>query len=171
MFKLSFPISAAALALAATFATPLGAAQAALGPDAARCRSGSSEPALLVAVNGFKNRVGALRVQVYNSPEDFMVRGKRLRRVDVPLTRNGPMEVCVGVPRPGIYAVVIRHDADGNRKTGWNDGAGYSNNPKLSLLSLKPAFRKVAVNVGNGVRPVSITLNYRQGLSIRPLDS
>jgi uncharacterized protein (DUF2141 family) len=171
MFKLLFPISAAALALAATFVTPLGAAQAALGPDAARCRSGSREPALLVAVNGFKNRAGALRVQVYSSPEDFMVRGKRMRRVDVPLTRNGPMEVCVAVPRPGIYAVVIRHDADGNRKTGWNDGAGFSNNPHLSLFNLKPPYRRVAVNVGNGVKPIAIVLNYRQGLAIRPLGS
>ena len=171
MFKLLSPISAAALALAATFVTPTGAAQAALGPDAARCRSGSAEPAILVAVSGFKNRVGALRVQVYSSPEDFMVRGKRLRRIDVPLTRSGSMEVCVGVPRPGTYAVVIRHDSDGNRKTGWNDGAGYSNNPRLSMFNLKPPYRKVAVNVGNGVKPIDIVLNYRQGLSIRPLGS
>jgi uncharacterized protein (DUF2141 family) len=171
MFKLLFPISAAALALAATFVTGAAPAEAALGPDAARCRSGSGEPAVLVNVSGFKNRVGAVRVQLYDSPQDFMVRGKRLRRIDVPLTRNGPMEVCVGVPRPGTYAVVVRHDADGNRKTGWNDGAGYSNNPRLSLVNLKPAFRKVAVQVGNGVRPVDIVLNYRHGLSIRPIAS
>jgi uncharacterized protein (DUF2141 family) len=168
MLKLFGPVGAGALALAATFAAaePAGAV---LGPDAARCRSGSAAPAILVAVNGFKNRVGKLRVQVYDDPKDFMVRGKKMRRIDVPLTGSGPMEVCVGVPRPGAYAIVIRHDADGNGKTGWNDGAGYSNNPHLSIVSLKPAFRKVAVNVGNGVRPVSVVLNYRRGLSIAPI--
>jgi uncharacterized protein (DUF2141 family) len=168
MLKLLGPVGAAALALAATFAAaePAGAV---LGPDAARCRSGSAEPAILVGVSGFKNRVGKLRIQLYDDPDDFMVRGKKMRRIDLPLTGAGPMQVCVGVPRPGAYAIVIRHDADGNGKTGWNDGAGYSNNPRLSLVSLKPPFRKVAVTVGHGVKPVSVVLNYRRGLSIAPL--
>jgi uncharacterized protein (DUF2141 family) len=168
MLKLFGPVGAAALALAASFAAA-GPAGAVLGPDAAHCRSGSGAPAILVAVNGFKNRVGKLRVQVYDDPNDFMVRGRKLRRVDVPITASGPMEVCVGVPRPGTYAVVIRHDADGNGKTGWNDGAGFSNNPHLSLMNLKPSYRKVAVAVGNGVRPVNVVLNYRRGLSIAPV--
>ena len=168
MLKLFGPGGASALALAVTFAAaaPAGAV---LGPDAARCRSGSAEPAVLVAVTGFNNRVGKLRVQVYDGPNTFMVRGRKLRRIDLPITASGPMEVCVALPRPGAYAVVIRHDADANGKTGWNDGAGFSNNPRLSLMSLKPPYRKVAVSVGNGVKPVDVVLNYRKGLSIAPI--
>jgi uncharacterized protein (DUF2141 family) len=81
------------------------------------------------------------------------------------------MEVCIAVPRAGIYAVAVRHDADGNGKSGWNDGGGFSNNPRLNLIRLKPAYRKVAVSVGNGVKPVDVVLNYRKGLSIGPIRS
>jgi uncharacterized protein (DUF2141 family) len=145
MLKLLGPIGATALALAASFAAaePAGAV---LGPDAARCRSGSGDPALLVNVTGLKNRRGEIRVKV-----------------------AGAMQICVALPRPGTYALVVRHDADDNGKTSWNDGAGYSNNPNLSLMSLKPSYRKVAVAVGNGVRPVNVVLNYKRGLSIAPI--
>ena len=168
MLKLLFAILAAALALA----VPAMPAAAALGPDAARCRTGSGQPALLVNVSGFKNRGGSLRVQLYGpNPEDFLVRGKRMRRIDLPMTPAGTMQVCVAVPRPGNYAVAVRHDADGNHRSGWNDGGGYSNNPRLSITNLKPPFRKAAVGVGNGVRSINVVLNYRQGLSVKPIGS
>jgi hypothetical protein len=56
------------LMLAAALATlgvvaPASAAEAALGPDAASCRAGSGEPALLVHVSGFKSRTGRVRVR------------------------------------------------------------------------------------------------------------
>ena len=172
MLKLLLPSTAAALALAASFATPLAPAAAALGPDAARCRSGSGQPAVLVNVSGFKNRAGRLRVQLYRAdPREFLARGKGLRRVDLPITRDGAMEICVALPRAGAYAVAVRHDADNNGKSGWNDGGGFSNNPRLSLTNLKPSWRRVAIDVGNGVKPVNVVLNYRHGLAIRPVGS
>jgi uncharacterized protein (DUF2141 family) len=171
MLKLFGPVGAAALALGASLAAS-APAEAALGPDAARCRSGSAEPALLVNVHGLKNRRGEVRVKVFGSnPNEFMVRGKGVRRIDVPVTGAGTMQICIALPRAGTYAIVVRHDADANGKTSWNDGAGYSNNPGMSLMSLKPAYRKVAVSVGNGIRPVDVVLNYRRGLSIAPIRS
>ena len=167
--KLLCPISAAALGLAASFAAA-GPAEAALGPDAARCREGSSQPAFLVNVSGFKNRRGDVRVKVYGSnPNEFLVTGKGVRRIDLPITGGGTMQICVAVPRAGTYAIAVRHDADGNGQSGWNDGGGFSNNPRLSLVNLKPSFRKVAVSVGNGVKPVNVVLNYRKGLAIGPI--
>src|SRR3954469_3034082 len=81
---------------------PAAPAAAALGPDAAACSAGANRPALLVSVNGFKNRVGKLRVQLYGgNPADFLERGKKLKRIDLPLTRSGAMNVCVSVPRSG----------------------------------------------------------------------
>jgi hypothetical protein len=56
-----------------------------------------------------------------------------------------------------------------NDKGDWSDGGGFSRNPKLSLLKLKPSFNQVAVPVGNGVKSVNVVLNYRQGLSIGPV--
>jgi uncharacterized protein (DUF2141 family) len=161
-------LSAAVLAAALT--VPAAPAAAALGPDAAACSAGANRPAMLVSINGFKNRVGKLRIQLYgNNPAEFLERGKKLKRIDLPVTRAGAMNVCVAVPRTGTYAIAVRHDADNNGKTNWNDGGGFSNNPRLSLLKLKPSHRATAVAVGTGVKVVPVVLNYRSGLSIAPI--
>ncbi len=166
MSRLFLSAAAFAAALTATAAP----AQAALGPDAAACSPGANRPALLVSVNGFKNRVGKLRIQLYGgNPADFLERGKKLKRIDLPVTRAGAMNVCVAVPAAGTYAIAVRHHADANGKTNWKDGGGFSNNPKLSLLKLKPNHRAAAVTVGRGVRTVPVVLNYRSGLSIAPI--
>lgn len=160
-------VSVALLALAAAIGVAAPASAAMFG-EAEAC--GRDESALLVRVDGFKARAGVLRVQVYGSnPADFLAKGKKLKRVDVPVSRGGRMDVCVGVPGPGNYAVAVRHDADGNGKSGWSDGGGFSRNPSLSLLHLKPDYRDVVIQVGRGVKPVDITLNYRKGLSIGPV--
>ena len=168
MSKFILPIAAAGMA-SALFA-PAASAHAALGPDAAACSAGANRPALLVSVNGFKNRAGRLRVQVYGSnPSEFLAKGKKLRRIDLPVSGTGPMNVCDALPRPGTYAVAVRHDADGNNKSGWNDGGGFSNNPKISLMDLKPSLKETAISVSNGVKPVRVVLNYRRGLAIGPV--
>lgn len=165
---LKLPLALATVAL--TFVTPVAAAQAALGPDAASCRAGSDQPAILVNVSGFKSQSGRVRVQIYNS-SNFLVKGQRVRRIDLPVSANS-MPICVALPGPSSYAVAVRHDVNGNSKSGdWSDGGGFSRNPKLTLFKLKPSFGQVAVPVGNGVRPVNVMLNYRQGLSIGPVKS
>jgi uncharacterized protein (DUF2141 family) len=164
MSKLMLPIAAAGLA----FVAPATAAEAALGPDSASCRAGSTQPAVLVNVSGFKSRSGRVRVQIYNS-SNFLVKGQRVRRIDLPVT-SVSMPICVALPGPSTYAIAVRHDMDGDNQSGdWSDGGGFSRNPKLSLLKLKPSFGQVAVPVGNGVRSLNVVLNYRQGLSIGPV--
>jgi len=155
------------LAISLTALAAAAPASASLGPDAPVCSAGG--PALLVSVNGFKARSGRLRVQLYgDNPNTFLAKGARLKRIDLPVTA-GTMNVCVAVPHPGTYAIAVRHDVNGdNSKGDWSDGGGFSNNPSLSLLHLKPSLRQTAVNVGNGVKPVSITLLYRHGFSIGP---
>jgi uncharacterized protein (DUF2141 family) len=152
------------------FLVPSAPALAVLGPDAAACSPGSNRPALLVSVNGFKNRGGYVRVQLYgDNPQEFLAKNKRLRRIELPVTKGGSMDVCVAVPKAGTYAVFVRHDADGNKKAGWSDGGGFSNNPKLSLMKLKPSLRATSVQVGSGVKPIRVVLNYRNGLSVGPV--
>lgn len=161
--------------VALAFASLTGAligfpAPAALVGDVGACARGDS--AVLVRVDGFKARQGILRVQVYGSnPADFLAKGKKLKRVDLPVARSGRMEVCVDLPAPGNYAIAVRHDMDGNGKSGWNDGGGFSRNPEISLTHLRPSYREVVIQVGRGVRPVDVTLNYRRGLSIGPVAS
>lgn len=157
------------VALALVLPAIAGVSPVAAAPvgEVAACTRGDS--ALLVRVGGFKAQRGMLRVQVYGSnPADFLARGKKLRRVDVPV--SGPrLEVCVDLPGPGNYAVAVRHDADGNGRSGWSDGGGFSRNPKISLVQLKPSYNDVVIQVGRGVRTVDVVLNYRRGLSIGPV--
>jgi uncharacterized protein (DUF2141 family) len=166
MFKLMAKAAVAALA----FTALPGAAPAALGPDAAACRAGGNAPAILVYVDGFRARSGNVRVNVYGAdPDKFLARGQYVRRIDLPVSRAGAMQICVALPQAGRYAVVVRHDQDGNGRSGWSDGGGFSRNPRLSLTSLRPNFDNVAFNVGQSPIPVDVVLNYRFGFSIRPV--
>ena len=133
------------LALPLAFAAP---AAAQLGPDAAACRSGggATGSAILVNVNGFRERTGNLRVQLYRADSTFLARGRWLQRIDLPVTRAGPMRVCVPVAQPGSYAIAVRHDMDGNGSSGWNDGGGFSRNPRIRMGP--PRFDEVRFQVG-----------------------
>lgn len=163
MLSFSSKVAIAALALAAV---PAAAGAQVLGADAAVCRAG--RPSVLVNLVGFKQRTGSIRVALYGDPATFLVRGHTTRKVNVPVTAGGPMRVCIAVPHPGRYAVAVRHDVNGNNASDWGDGGGFSRNPHVSLLHLRPSFDDVAVNVGNGVLGVNVVLNYRYGLTIHP---
>jgi uncharacterized protein (DUF2141 family) len=171
--SLRFATKAALLSLAAaggalTLAAP---ASAQIGPEAAACRNGAQGQAVLVTVDGFRARTGNVRVAIYGSdPSQFLARGQTLKKINVPVTGAGPMRICVALPGPGRYAIAVRHDVNGNNARGdWSDGAGFSRNPRLSLVNLRPNYNNVAINVGRGVTPVSVVLNYRFGLAIRPV--
>lgn len=161
MFKLM------SLAMAASLVSVPAVAQAAIGPDAASCRNGG--PAILVNVTGLKNKVGKVRVQLYGSnPSDFLAKGKKLRRIEVSAAAASA-PICIAVPKAGRYAVAVRHDANGDGKSGWSDGGGFSRNPNISITNLKPSYSKVAFNVESGVTPIDVVMNYRRGLSIEPI--
>jgi uncharacterized protein (DUF2141 family) len=161
-------LAKAGLAALALGAAP-GAALAQIGPDGAACRA--RRPSILVNVDGFSQRTGNVRIALYGSdPHTFLARGQTIRKIDLPVSRAGPMHICVAVPGPGRYAVAVRHDVDGNGRSGWNDGGGFSRNPRMSLINLRPSYGNVAINVGQGVLGVNIVLNYRRGLSIGPVN-
>ena len=67
-----------------------------------------------------------------------------------------------------VDSAAVRHDANANRKSDWNDGAAFSRNPKLGLTT-KPSFGQTAVRVGNGPTKFNVVLNYRHGLSVGPI--
>lgn len=159
----------AKLALLATLAlTAPAAAQgpAILGPQAARCAGGG--PALLVRLSGLKNRAGTVRIRLFGgSPDTWFEGDHALVRLQIPTPGVDPAPVCVPVPAPGVYAVDVRHDANGNDKSDLSDGGGTSGNPRLSLWSIltrrKPAPATVQIVADRGVRVVPITMMYVQG--------
>src|SRR3546814_14802793 len=79
------------------------------------------------------------------------------------------MNVCVPVPKPGNYAVYVRHDRNGNGKSDRSAGGGYSGNADVSLGDLvtkkKPSMSKAQFAVGDSTKEVRVVLSYVQGLS------
>ena len=131
--------------------------------------SNPSLPTMTVRVTGLRSGAGKVRVQAYGpGGASFLDKGRWVRRVDYPLNGRRSVEVCVPLPKPGQYAFVVRHDANANRKSDWNDGGGFSRNPKLSLMG-KPSFAQTVVSVPSGPAKTTVVINYRQGLSVKPI--
>ena len=162
MSKSRIVLIAALLGLAAP--APAGV----VGADARACLAG--KPSMLVRVTGFKKPSGSVKVAVY-AAEGYLAKGGKLRKVVVPVRSTAALDICIAVPRAGRYAVAVHHDVNGNGDKDASDGGGYSGNPRLSITNLRPPFGKTAVHVGAGPRPVAVTLVYRTGLSLRPVNS
>ena len=158
--------------IALTALLPLGTTGSAsvVGPDAPACLSG--KPSVEVIVSGFKQPSGTIKVTLYDgNPARYLVRHGKLRNVVVPVRSMAPMAICIAVPAPGLYAIALHHDLNGNDEKDRSDGGGFSRNPALSIFNLKPAFSKTGFRVGNGPTRTSITLLYAHGLSIGPVKS
>jgi uncharacterized protein (DUF2141 family) len=147
-----------------------------LGKAEGQCRPSEPGPALLVDVVGLKDRKGNLKLEVYPANDhDFLQddnvllsQGKVFRRVETPVPASDPIEMCIRVPGPGAYSVMLLHDRDRNRKFGWSeDGVGFAGNPKLGWS--KPKAARAEVVAGPALTRLSIVLNYRHGLGLAPL--
>jgi uncharacterized protein (DUF2141 family) len=125
---------------------------------------------LTVTVTGFSNTTGTVRAQLYGpGAAQFLAKGAWTMRIEQNRRHDGPMQFCFPIDRPGEYAVAIRHDANDNHASDWNDGGGFTGNPHLSLLKLKPPFAKTSVTVGDAPVRQSVVMQYRHGLGIGPL--
>ena len=147
-----------------------------LGVAAGRCRNPETGPAFLVDVSGLRDRAGRLKLELYPANDrDFLaddnilvMAGKPFARVEVATPPDGAVELCIRAPRPGRYALSLLHDRNADRKFQLSsDGIGFSNNPKLGWT--KPGAERVAMDVGDTPRRISIVMNYRRGLGMRPL--
>ena len=126
-------------------------------------------PAILVHVAGLKNGAGKVRVQAYGpGAANYLKKGAWAGRVDVPLGGRRRLDICLPLPSAGQYSVAVRHDANANHKSDWNDGAGFSRNPRLSLIG-RPSFGQTAVAVRGGPTRVNVVINYRRGMTVGPI--
>ncbi len=147
-----------------------------LGKAEGRCRVNEPGPALLVDVTGLKDRKGLIKLEVYPAndddfladDDDLVNAGKTFRRVEQPLNAAGPVTLCVRVPGPGTYSIVVLHDRDANHKFGWwGDGVGFAGNPRLGWH--KPSAEATRITTGSGITRTTIVMNYRHGLGEAPL--
>lgn len=147
-----------------------------LGKAAAACAANESGPALMLAVDGLKDRKGLLRVELYPATDaDFLApdfklvnAGKTFGRVDIEPIPAGVVNICVKVPKPGRYAISVLHDRDRNLKLGiWGDGAGFPGGQKLGRS--KPTLAMGTVNAGAGLTKIGIRMQYLRGFGFSPL--
>ncbi|WP_380872488.1 hypothetical protein ACFB49_34200 [Sphingomonas sp. DBB INV C78] len=139
-------------------------------PDTQACVAGASGPAVRLRIQGFKNRAGGLIVRLYSDrKEDFLAKGRKLKRIELPVPPSGDVDVCVALPGPNRYAIAVLHDANGDTDLSTStDGVGFTNNPKLGLG--KPPLAKVVFTAQPGVRTMPVILNYKTGFfSVGPI--
>jgi len=146
----------------ALLVAPAAASSAVVG-DVAACSIG--HPALKVRVSGFKRVAGQLRFTLYDRA-GWLRKGASLKKLRVPVTGSA-VEVCVAVPGPGTYGLALHHDLNADKQRDRSDGAGFSRNPRLSLMS-RPSFASAEVSVGPSVHPIAIELRYLHGLTVGP---
>lgn len=142
-----------------------------LGKAEAQCRPNEAGPAVLVLVTGLKDRDGRIKAELYPANDtDFLaddnvliMAGKTFRRVEIPVPPSGPVQLCLRIPGPGQYALMVLHDRDSNRKFGLStDGVGFSGNPKMGLS--KPKAEVAIFTAGPGLTTQTVRMNYRRGL-------
>jgi uncharacterized protein (DUF2141 family) len=159
--------------LAATAAAPLSAEI--VGEDAGVCKSGHG-PAIEVAVQGLKDRAGELWLELYPATaadflapdQDLVAQGKIFRRTRARVPASGQVAICMRVPHPGRYALMLRHNRVGRDKFSfWSDGAGVPANRALGRS--KPTLDQATVTAGPGVTAVSIKVQYLRGFGFSPL--
>ena len=143
-----------------------------LGIEEGRCRDAENGPAFLISVDGLKDRSGNLKLEVYPSNDhDFLaddnvllMAGKTFRRALIKVPKTGRPVLCVRVPGPGSYSLVLMHDRDANGRFNFtSDGVGFPGNPKLGWS--KPKAAAAHLTARSTPTPASILLNYRTGIA------
>ncbi|WP_298093493.1 DUF2141 domain-containing protein [uncultured Sphingomonas sp.] len=158
------------LGMLAAAMVPGGAAAQVIGPDAAACTSNRG-PAVLVHVQGLKDRKGNLKLELYpataddflKDDRDLLAQGKTFRRVQAPTPPSGNPSLCMRVAQAGRYALLLIHDRDGKNKFSfWSDGAGFVSQEKIGRK--RPKVEQAVVQIGPGVTTLTIRLQYLRGL-------
>lgn len=156
------PLTAALLATALAAPAQAQAAPAQTAP--AGCTGPASATWLHVVVNGVRSDIGLVAVTLYaDDSSKFLIKHGSLYvgRVDA---HSGTTRACIFVPKPGIYALALYHDANGNGqfdRTGLGlpaEGFGFSNNP--ATLAGLPSFKSVRIAVPKPGLTTHITLRY-----------
>jgi uncharacterized protein (DUF2141 family) len=127
--------------------------------DPAECLGIDGRPDIRVRVTEMRSGDGNVRFVLYgDNPDEFLEKGKRLARLEVPATRNG-VEVCLSAPKAGTYALAVLHDENGNHEFNMaSDGGGFSNNPKLFLGP--PSFDEARFEVADTGAALDVAVKY-----------
>ena len=129
------------------------------------CTGPVSDTYINVVVEGVRNGNGLIALTLYaDNSRKFLAKGGSLYvgRVDA---TSGTTRTCIHVPSPGVYAIAVYHDENGNRKIDRGgvlgiptEGFGFSNNPP-TIASL-PSFRSVRLNIPRSGLTTHVRMTY-----------
>ena len=129
------------------------------------CQGPKSDTSIEVTITGLRDARGQVAVTLYaDDSSRFLVKHGSMYSGRVaaaaPVTK-----MCLYVPKPGVYALAVYHDANANQKFDRGgliglpiEAFGFSNNPP-TFVSL-PTFRSVRLNIARSGMTTSISLKY-----------
>lgn len=150
-------------ALALGLIAPPSPAQVPETPPAG-CTGPASQTWLSVTIEDVRSASGLIALTLYaDDSSRFLVKRGSLYVTRVPAAA-GATQACIFLPQPGVYALAIYHDEDGNqtfKRTALGlpaEGFGFSNNP--ATLAGLPSFRAVRMNVPRAGLSTRIRIKY-----------
>ena len=165
--------AAAPLVLASMALSPLTAAAAAddddgggangamiLSAEAAAGVCAERPQSVRVTVTGIRKHKGQIVADLHDDNPDHFLK-EIIGRVFAPVAGD-TVEFCIPVAGPGVYAIGVYHDKNGNKKFDKNflgipkESFGVSNNPKYGKHS--PKFAEAAFEVGETGAEIAIRL-------------
>lgn len=128
--------------------------------DAAAPNQGS----LRVSISGMRSAKGNVTVTIYPDDAAHFLDGKfKVARQQLPVTLP-VTTACFVLPAPGVYAVALFHDENGNGHLDTNalgiptEGYGFSNNPTLYFGP--PDIGRVRLTLHPGDNGVDVRMKY-----------
>ncbi len=153
------------IAALSAFAVPAPASEAPASEAPAPVQEGACDThpfSMQITVENVRTATGTITVDVHDDdPAKFLKSGGKLARIRVPAVQ-GETQFCITVPKPGIYALAVYHDRNGNTKLDktWiglpSEPFGLSNNPPRRLAM--PKHKDSAFEVNGPRTPVVINL-------------
>jgi uncharacterized protein (DUF2141 family) len=149
----------AALAAGLTFV----AFAARVGAETQDCHGEPSASKVYITVEGVRSDHGFVVANVYGDDRRRFLADNGWLNVWRDPAQKGEVTMCLYVPEPGSYAVVVFHDANGDGVLnmgafGPREGYGFSNNVRPFLSA--PSLRSVSFPVSEGVTRLRIRLRY-----------
>jgi uncharacterized protein (DUF2141 family) len=127
------------------------------------CHGEPSANRLYITVEGVRSERGFTVANVYGADRHRFLADNGWLYVWRDPAQRGEVTMCMYLPEPGSYAVVVFHDANGNGELdmgafGPREGYGFSNNVRPILSA--PSLNSVSFPVSEGVTRLRIRLRY-----------
>lgn len=141
-----------------------GAGPAAAQEPVAGCTGPASPIRLFVDVQGVRSDRGQIAVTLYADDRKRFLAKKGSLYTGRVASQTSLTRVCIHLPAPGIYALAVYHDEDGNQRFNRNvigfpaEAYGFSNNPG-TLFGL-PSFSSVRFTVSATDTETTVKLKY-----------